>query len=57
MSAANNALFAPTRAQRDVADMLIAAIDAELAKFEAAKAGPVAEFNVAARRMETPYVK
>ena len=57
MSAANNALFAPTRAQRDVADMLIAAIDAELVKFEAAKAGPVAEFNVAARRMETPYVK
>jgi hypothetical protein len=57
MSAANRALYAPTKAQRDVADMLLAAIDVELAKFEAQKAGAVAEFNALARELETPYVK
>jgi len=57
MSAANNALFAPTQAQRDVADMLIAAIDAEMAKFDATKSGAVVEFNRLARELETPYVK
>jgi hypothetical protein len=57
MSAANRALYAPTKAQRDVADMLLAAIDVEVAKFEAQKAGAVAEFNALARELETPYVK
>ena len=57
MSAANRALYAPTKAQRDVADMLLAAIEVELAKFEAQKAGAVAEFNALARELETPYVK
>ncbi len=49
--------YAPTKAQRDVADILLAAIDGELAKFEAQKAGAVAEFNALARELETPYVK
>ncbi len=50
-------LYAPTKAQRDVADMLLTAIEVELAKFEAQKAGAVAEFNALARELETPYVK
>ncbi len=57
MSAANGALFAPTAAQQAVGAELTAAIDAELAKYEAVRADGVVAFNALARQLEVPYVQ
>jgi hypothetical protein len=57
MGAVNGAEFGPTGAQTAVKDELLAAIRAELAKFEAAKADAVAKFNALARELAVPHVR
>jgi hypothetical protein len=57
MSAVNGAEFGPTAGQQGVADTLVAAIRAELAKYEAAKKDGLAAFNALALKLAVPYVK
>lgn len=49
--------FGPTAGQREVAAGLIAAIDAQLEKYEAGKRDGIAAFNALARELLVPYVK
>ena len=46
-----------TAAQQAVGAELTAAIDAELAKYEAVRADGVVAFNALARQLEVPYVQ
>ncbi len=57
LSATDRAEFGPTAGQRAVADELIAAIDAELVKFEAVQKEQVAAFNKLALQLAIPHVK
>ncbi|MBM4060594.1 MAG: glycosyl hydrolase [Planctomycetes bacterium] len=55
--ALEGAEFGPTAGQREVADRLIAAIGAQLARFAAIEQDGVAAFNALARELAVPHVK
>lgn len=55
--AVEGAEFGPTQGQSEVADRLIAAIDAQLAAFEAIRREGIAAFNALARELAVPHVK
>ncbi|MCB9887485.1 MAG: glycosyl hydrolase [Planctomycetes bacterium] len=57
LSATDHAEFGPTAGQKAVADELIAAIDAELVRFEAVQKEQVAAFNKLALELAIPHVK
>ena len=57
MRGMDRAEFAPTRGQREVANLLMEAIDAELARFGTMREEGVAAFNALARELAVPYVK
>lgn len=57
LSAVDRAEFGPTAGQRAVADELIAAIDAQLQRYEPARQQGLAAFNALALQLAVPYVK
>jgi len=57
MSAVNNAEFAPTAGQMGVKDELVAAIAAQMAKYEDVKKDGLSAFNALANKLQVPHVK
>lgn len=57
MGDVNGALFAPTAAQVGVQQQLLAAITAELARYDAIRQDGLAAFHALARQYEVPHVK
>jgi photosystem II stability/assembly factor-like uncharacterized protein len=57
LSPVNGAEFGPTVGQKEVAAQLMAAIDVQIALYEAVKKDGVAQFNALAHELVVPYVK
>ena len=57
LSSVNGAEFGPTAGQKEVAAQLMAAIEVQVALYEAAKKDGVAQFNALAHELVVPYVK